>query len=71
MESTRILKIAAHPVQRSRRKIKFFSKINLSGKWLHDAGFTIGESVRVIVADGFIQIVKKQTEQLKKEVGNV
>lgn len=71
MESVRILKVAAQPVPRARHKYKFQSKISLSGNWLQDAGFAIGDFISVVVTDNYIQIVKEQTNELKKEVGNV
>ena len=73
MKNERLLKISAASTvpERYTRKINFHPKINISGKWLKTAGFLIGESVRVIVADNYIQIVKNQTAELKKEVSHV
>lgn len=61
MQNQRILKVGEQSTRpsRHRRIINFHPKINLAGKWLHDAGFSIGEDVCVIVADGLIQIRKE------------
>lgn len=42
-------------------------KIIIQGAWLERAGFLIGEVVRVIVADTFIQICKSTTPKLEQE----
>lgn len=67
----RLIKVTAQATPRARHKYNFFSKINLSGKWLQDAGFAVGEVVKVVTTDNYIQIVKQQTEQLKKGGENV
>lgn len=37
---------------RYKRQTKFFPSISLSGDWLHDAGFRIGEPVEVQILNG-------------------
>jgi|GEM_PF-2138483 len=73
MQNERVLKVGEISTRPTRhpRTIKFHPKISLSGKWLEDLGFSIGDFISVVTTDNYIQIVKHQTEQMKKEAGNV
>lgn len=34
------------------RHTKYFPSINISGDWLHDAGFTIGSQIQIEISKG-------------------
>jgi hypothetical protein len=65
----RLLKVGAKATRPTRYKriINFHPKIDIAGKWLQDAGFEIGEGVRVIVEPDFIRIEKIGNEHPTSE----
>ncbi len=62
----RLLKVGAKATRPTRYKriINFHPKIDIAGKWLQDAGFEIGEGVRVIVESDFIRIERIKPEPI-------
>ena len=69
MQNNRVLKVGEQSTRptRHRRIINFHPKINLSGKWLQNAGFCIGEQVRIIVEENYIRIEKLTAEPTAAE----
>lgn len=61
MSNIRILKVAQglRPIQKGTRVYRTYPKLLIAGDWLNAAGFAIGEVAEIIVAENFIQIIKK------------
>jgi hypothetical protein len=65
MTKIRQLKVTEDAQVRGRlhnRKTVRNPRIKLSGKWLQQAGFAVGQFVEVLIVDQVIHIVKKQTK---------
>jgi len=60
MKKNKILKVGytTHNIGIRKQHVVFSPKINIAGAWLQKLGFLTGDFVRIIAADGFIQIIK-------------
>lgn len=69
----KLLKVGAKATRPKgiKRRIDFHPKIDVSGKWLQELGFAIGDFIKVVATDNYIQIAKAQTEEIKKEASHV
>ena len=58
VNNTRLIKLGgkAHPRDRGH---KYLPWLNLSGVWLEQAGFAIGDQLEITVNDGYLTIKKQ------------
>ncbi|MAX80334.1 MAG: hypothetical protein CL843_09180 [Crocinitomicaceae bacterium] len=60
---TRFIKIGYSSRKNAYRRILFFPKLNLTGKWFREVGFEIGDSVEVQCSNGCITIKRLENGQ--------